>query len=56
MLARDEDVPETGPDARTPGFLHLYTSDLEGLSARLLRAGHEGDEIEDGPGRGPESD
>jgi catechol 2,3-dioxygenase-like lactoylglutathione lyase family enzyme len=53
MLARVDDVPETGPDARSPGFLYLYTSDLEGLRARLLEAGHEADEIEDGPGPGP---
>jgi catechol 2,3-dioxygenase-like lactoylglutathione lyase family enzyme len=48
MLARVEQVPETGPDADTPGFLYLYTSDLEGLRARLLEAGHVADEIEDG--------
>jgi catechol 2,3-dioxygenase-like lactoylglutathione lyase family enzyme len=53
MLARVDEVPETGPDADTPGFLYLYTSDLEGLRARLLEAGHEVDEIEDGPGPGP---
>jgi catechol 2,3-dioxygenase-like lactoylglutathione lyase family enzyme len=53
MLARVDAVPETGPDARTPGFLYLYTSDLDGLRARLLEAGHEADEIEDGPGPGP---
>ena len=53
MLARVDDVPETGPDARSPGFLYLYTSDLEGLRAWLLAAGHEPDEIEDGPGPGP---
>jgi catechol 2,3-dioxygenase-like lactoylglutathione lyase family enzyme len=48
MLARVDEVPETGPGARTPGFLYLYTSDLEGLRAQLLEAGHEADEIEDG--------
>ena len=53
MLARVDHVPETGPDARTPGFLYLYTSDLEALRARLLEAGHEADELEDGPGPGP---
>ena len=53
MLARDEDVPETGPDGRTPGFLYLYTRNLEALRARLLEAGNEADEIEDGPGPGP---
>jgi hypothetical protein len=53
MLARVAEVPETGPGARTPGFLYLYTSDLEGLRARLLGAGHQADEIEDAPGPGP---
>jgi catechol 2,3-dioxygenase-like lactoylglutathione lyase family enzyme len=53
MLARVDEVPETGPDAPTPGFLYLYTSDLEGLRARLLDAGLQADEIEDGPGPGP---
>ena len=53
MLARVDQVPETGPSARTPGLLYLYTGDLEGLRARLLAAGHEADEIEDGPGPGP---
>jgi catechol 2,3-dioxygenase-like lactoylglutathione lyase family enzyme len=53
MLARVDEVPATGPDASTPGFLYLYTSDLEGLRARLLDAGHQADEIADGPGPGP---
>jgi catechol 2,3-dioxygenase-like lactoylglutathione lyase family enzyme len=53
MLARVDDVPETGPDASPPGFLYLYTSDLEGLRALLLETGHDVDEIEDGPGPGP---
>jgi catechol 2,3-dioxygenase-like lactoylglutathione lyase family enzyme len=53
MLARVDAVPETGPDARTPGFLYLYTNDLEGLRARLLENGHEAGEIGDGPGPGP---
>jgi lactoylglutathione lyase len=53
MLARVDHVPETGPEAPTPGFLYLYTSDLEALRRRLLAAGHEPDEIEDGPGPGP---
>jgi catechol 2,3-dioxygenase-like lactoylglutathione lyase family enzyme len=48
MLAWVEEVPPTGRDARTPGFLYLYTSDLEGLRARLLDAGHAADEIKDG--------
>jgi catechol 2,3-dioxygenase-like lactoylglutathione lyase family enzyme len=53
MLARVAEVPETGPGARTPGFLYLYTADLEGLRLRLLEAGHQADEIEGGPGPGP---
>jgi catechol 2,3-dioxygenase-like lactoylglutathione lyase family enzyme len=53
MLARVDEVPETGPDAPTPGFLYLYTSDLEELRSRLIEAGHRADEIEDGPGPGP---
>ena len=53
MLARVDELPDTGPDAGTPGFLYLYTNDLEGLRERLLGAGHHADEIEDGPGPGP---
>jgi catechol 2,3-dioxygenase-like lactoylglutathione lyase family enzyme len=53
MLARVNEVPDTGPDAPTPGFLYLYTSDLEALRGRLVAAGHHADEIEDGPGPGP---
>ena len=53
MLARVDEVPDTGPDARTPGFLYLYTSDLESLRARLLAAGHDADAIQAGPGPGP---
>lgn len=53
MLARVDEVPEMDPDAQTPGFLYLYTSDLEALRDRLLARGHDADEIEDGPGPGP---
>jgi catechol 2,3-dioxygenase-like lactoylglutathione lyase family enzyme len=53
MLARVDEVAATDPDAPTPGFLYLYTSELEGLRARLLAAGHHADEIEAGPGPGP---
>jgi catechol 2,3-dioxygenase-like lactoylglutathione lyase family enzyme len=53
MLARVDDVPETGPDARTPGFLYLYTAELDALRARLLAGGHHADEIHEGPGPGP---
>jgi catechol 2,3-dioxygenase-like lactoylglutathione lyase family enzyme len=53
MLARVDEVPETGPDAQAPGFLYLYTSNLEALRDRLLALGYDADEIEDGPGPGP---
>jgi catechol 2,3-dioxygenase-like lactoylglutathione lyase family enzyme len=53
MLARVDEVPETGPDAPSPGFVYLYTRDLGALRARLLEAGYDADEIENGPGPGP---
>jgi hypothetical protein len=53
MLARVDEVPETGPDSGCPGFLYLYTSDREGLRARLLEAGHQAGQIQPGPGPGP---
>jgi catechol 2,3-dioxygenase-like lactoylglutathione lyase family enzyme len=53
MLARVDEVPETGPDSGAPGFLYLYTSDLEALRGRLLEVGHQAGEIEPGPGPGP---
>jgi catechol 2,3-dioxygenase-like lactoylglutathione lyase family enzyme len=53
MLARVDEVPDPGPDARTPGFLYLYTSNLEALRERLLGAGHHADEIQEGSGPGP---
>lgn len=53
MLARVDVVPETGPDAASPGFLYLYTPDLDAFRQRLVYAGLEPDEIEDGPGPGP---
>lgn len=53
MLARVDEVPETGPGAPTPGFLYLYTHDLEALRERLRSIGIEPGEIEDGPGPGP---
>jgi catechol 2,3-dioxygenase-like lactoylglutathione lyase family enzyme len=54
MLARVDEVPDSGPDAPTRGFLDLYTHDLEELRARLLEAAHAADEIEDGPAPGPD--
>jgi catechol 2,3-dioxygenase-like lactoylglutathione lyase family enzyme len=53
MLARVDRVPEAAPDAQAPGFLYLYTSNLGALRDRLLALGYEADEIEDGPGPGP---
>jgi catechol 2,3-dioxygenase-like lactoylglutathione lyase family enzyme len=53
MLARVDDVPETGSDASTPGFLYLYTPDLDALRERLAARGVDVGEIEDGPGPGP---
>jgi catechol 2,3-dioxygenase-like lactoylglutathione lyase family enzyme len=53
MLARVDEVPDTRPDPQAPGFLYLYTSNLRALRDRLLALGYEADEIEDGPGPGP---
>jgi len=53
MLARVDDVPETGTDAATPGFLYLYTPNLEALRQGLIHRGIDTDDIEDGPGPGP---
>jgi catechol 2,3-dioxygenase-like lactoylglutathione lyase family enzyme len=53
MLARVDEAPEPGPDVQTPGFLYLYTHDLVALRKRLLELRFEADEIEDGPGPGP---
>jgi catechol 2,3-dioxygenase-like lactoylglutathione lyase family enzyme len=53
MLARVDDPPESGPGGRAPGFLYLYTTDIEALRTRLIALGHQPDEIEDGPGPGP---
>jgi catechol 2,3-dioxygenase-like lactoylglutathione lyase family enzyme len=49
MLARVDEVPERAdPDEASPGFLYLYTPDLEALRERLISAGFEPGEIEDG--------
>lgn len=53
MLARMDEAPETGRDRPTPGFLYLYTTDLEALRSRLLGAGYHADAIEAGPGPSP---
>lgn len=45
MLARVDAVPGWDPDAPGPGFLYLYTSDLDGLRQRLIGLGFEAGEI-----------
>lgn len=53
MLARVDEMPETGPNAPSPGHLCLYTGGIERLRAGLLAAGYDAEEIEDGPGPAP---
>jgi lactoylglutathione lyase len=54
MLARVDEVPERAdPEETGPGFLYLYTPDLDAFRERLRRSGIEPGEIEDGPGPGP---
>jgi catechol 2,3-dioxygenase-like lactoylglutathione lyase family enzyme len=53
MLARVDRPPEHDPDRPSPGFLYLYTPDLDALRKRLLHHGIEPGEITDGPGPGP---
>jgi catechol 2,3-dioxygenase-like lactoylglutathione lyase family enzyme len=54
MLARVDEVPaRVDPDQSGPGFLYLYTLDLDAFRDRLIRTGIEAGEIEDGPGPGP---
>jgi catechol 2,3-dioxygenase-like lactoylglutathione lyase family enzyme len=53
MLARVDRVSELDPDRPTPGFLYLYTRDLDAFRKRLLAHGIEPGEITDGPGPGP---
>jgi catechol 2,3-dioxygenase-like lactoylglutathione lyase family enzyme len=53
MLARVDEVPARDPDESGPGFLYLYTRDIEAFRRQLLRSGIEAGEIEDGPGPGP---
>jgi catechol 2,3-dioxygenase-like lactoylglutathione lyase family enzyme len=52
MLARVDRVAEPDSDRPTPGFLYLYTSDLDAFRNHLLDHGIEPDEITDGPGPG----
>jgi len=53
MLARVDRVAEQDPDRPTPGFLYLYTPDLNAFRKRLLDHGVEPGEITGGPGPGP---
>jgi catechol 2,3-dioxygenase-like lactoylglutathione lyase family enzyme len=53
MLARVDAVPIWDPDETNPGFLYLYTRDIEAFRRELLRRGIEPGEIEEGPGPGP---
>jgi catechol 2,3-dioxygenase-like lactoylglutathione lyase family enzyme len=53
MLARVDRLSELDPDRPTPGFLYLYTPDLDAFRKRLLAHGIEPGEITDGPGPGP---
>lgn len=53
MLARVDDVRSWDPDESSPGFLYLYTRDIEAFRRELLRRGIEPGEIEAGPGPGP---
>jgi catechol 2,3-dioxygenase-like lactoylglutathione lyase family enzyme len=50
MLARVDDVPAR---ESSPGFLYLYTPDLDAFRDRLIRSGIDPGQIEDGPGPGP---
>jgi catechol 2,3-dioxygenase-like lactoylglutathione lyase family enzyme len=50
MLARVDDVPAR---ESSPGFLYLYTPDLDAFRDRLIRSGIDPGRIEDGPGPGP---
>jgi catechol 2,3-dioxygenase-like lactoylglutathione lyase family enzyme len=53
MLARVDEVPTWDPDESSPGFLYLYTPDIEAFRLRLQRSGIEPGELEEGPGPGP---
>jgi hypothetical protein len=46
-------VPSRDPDEPGPGFLYLYTPDLDAFRARLVRRGIDAGEIQEGPGPGP---
>lgn len=48
MLARVDELPARDPDTPCPGFLYLYTPDLDAFRERLIAAEFEVGEIEDG--------
>jgi catechol 2,3-dioxygenase-like lactoylglutathione lyase family enzyme len=48
MLARVDDLPAREADLPGPGFLYLYTPDLDAFRERLIAAGFDPGEIEDG--------
>ena len=48
MLARTDDLAPADPEASGPGFLYLYTPDLDALRDRLISRGFEPGEIRDG--------
>ena len=53
MIARVDEVPTWDPDESSPGFLYLYTPDIEAFRQQLQRRGIEPGEIEEGRGPGP---
>ncbi len=53
MLARVDEVESGEPEAQGPGFLYLYTPDLDAFRERLIRSGFQPDSLEAGPGPGP---
>lgn len=53
MLARVDALPAGDREGQSPGFLYLYTPDLEAVRERLLGRGVDAGEIEDGPGPAP---
>ena len=48
MLARTGELAPANPDGAGPGFLYLYTPDLDALRERLIDRGFEPGEIRDG--------
>ncbi|MGH2990277.1 MAG: VOC family protein [Solirubrobacterales bacterium] len=53
MLARVDELTPREPDPPGPGFLYLYTPDLDAFRERLIHMGIDPGDIEDGPGPGP---